>query len=242
MPISRQFTSAWIAFVCLAMIADRTFGQSDNTVEWVSDRTELSTSDSVAAVQAVHDADAESSTRTPIQRDQVSELNGRTAGDAIAPSWTWVWAPVGVAVVLWWIVNRLRSGRLRGPRMLPEGVVISLGKGSIGAGQFVQLIRIGSRVLVVTPGADGLRTLSEIADPQEVERIVSLCLRPDHATSGIGLLFGGRPIRSTSSQESESTREATVRETTHSSKLRTRQVSQSRMEPAATNGSSEVGR
>lgn len=194
------------------------------------------------------DADAASATeaelelRTPIQRTEQHTSERGNSGDARTTSWVWAWLPVGIALALWWLVGRLRSSKLLAPNVLPESVIVPLGQRSIGGGRIVQLIRIGSRILVVTPTTDGLQTLSEISDPQEVERLVSLCLRPNQGNAGIASLFGTRPIQS-SAMPQDTVRErgkTTSPEFNHESRHTSiRQAVSSRMEHVGVSDSVE---
>ena len=67
------------------------------------------------------------------------------------------------------------GGRI--PGVLPADVVQVLGKRFIDAKNSVQLVRCGSKILVLSNSSQhGLRTLSEITDPGEVELLTSQCL------------------------------------------------------------------
>lgn len=213
--------------------------QSPSDVEWATTSQVAGLTDVSAAPEVAIES------RTPIQRTQSRSSDGSAAGDARTTSWAWAWLPVVIALALWWIVGRLRSGKLLDPSALPEGVIVSLGQRSIGSGRYIQLIRIGSRILVVTPTADGLRTLSEISDAPEVERLVSLCLRPNQGTTGIGSLFGGRPIHSPTTQK-DAVREHSLPSATEldygAKSARTRQTTSSRMEYVGLGDSMEDAR
>ena len=58
---------------------------------------------------------------------------------------------------------------------LPSEVIEVLGKRSIDARQSIHLVRMGSRILVLGSSAEGLRTLSELTDPVEVDFIAGAC-------------------------------------------------------------------
>lgn len=177
------------------------FAQNSDTAAWAT--SEAAPSDAEGPSTSANDDAEEDSTapaRTPIQRDQSTSARS-SFGDMGRRSWTWAWLPIALVVVLWWIVGRVRNGKARDHNLLPEGVIVPLGRRSIGGGHVVQLIRIGSRILVVTPTAEGLKSLTEIDDPQEVERLVSLCLQPRQGSPGIAGLFGQRPIRTETQSE-----------------------------------------
>lgn len=67
------------------------------------------------------------------------------------------------------------GGRL--PGMLPAEVVQVLGKRFIDSRNSVQLVRCGSKILILANSSQhGLRTLSEITDPSEVELLTGQCV------------------------------------------------------------------
>jgi hypothetical protein len=177
------------------------YAQDAGVAEWADQAESRSGADQQGASESNA---ANSSTRTPIEREEAADAVDFT-GDARRPSWNWAWAPIALAFGLWWLVNRLRRGKPRDNQLLPEGVIVSLGRRSIGGGHVVQLIRIGSRILVVTPTTEGLRTLTDITNSEEVERLISMCLQPANGTTGIAGLFSGRAIRAESGERTART-------------------------------------
>ncbi len=178
---------------CSTQFGQLAIAQAGESTEWANESPqEVAVAADASITQSTEPI---SPTRTPINRSHSPSTERNSSGDARSTSWAWAWLPIVVASALWWLVSRLRSGRSHDHSVLPEGVIVPLGRRAVGGGQSVQLIRIGSRILVVTPTAEGLRTLTEITDPQEVERLVSLCLQPQQGMAGIGGLFSGRPIR-----------------------------------------------
>ena len=57
---------------------------------------------------------------------------------------------------------------------LPSEAVQILGQRAVGQRQMIQLIRCGSRILVLGATPNGLTTLSEITDPVEVDYLAGL--------------------------------------------------------------------
>jgi flagellar biogenesis protein FliO len=70
-------------------------------------------------------------------------------------------------------------------RGLPTEAVEPLGQRILSRGVAVHLVRCGSRMLLLGVGPDGVRTLSEITDPVEVDLLTGACRRRDDA-GGIG--------------------------------------------------------
>lgn len=90
-----------------------------------------------------------------------------------------LWWTVGVLVVvlatagatLPWLKRHIPGA----VQPLPESVVQVLGRRPLDPRTSLQLIRVGTRVLVVGLGPDGARTLAEITEPIEVDVLVGAC-------------------------------------------------------------------
>ncbi len=68
---------------------------------------------------------------------------------------------------------RLRPRRHRGG--LPQDVVAVLGQVPFGPNQSLRLVRLASKLLLITTTPSGSQTLGEITDPEEVLQIEALC-------------------------------------------------------------------
>lgn len=96
-----------------------------------------------------------------------------------------------LGLVLMLIFGLARAGRQRragGPGTLNDAVFEVLGTRRLTVKQSLQLVRIGSRILVLGVSDSGIETLSEITDPREVEHLADAC-RATAADSG------GQPLR-----------------------------------------------
>ncbi len=71
-----------------------------------------------------------------------------------------------------WFMQKFNLGRSSG---LPSEVVEALGQVPFGSRRSLQLVRLGSKVLLLLNSPEGTQPLGEIADPHEVEHLVSLC-------------------------------------------------------------------
>ena len=69
--------------------------------------------------------------------------------------------------VRWWVRRTGMAGLSGG------GAFEVVARHPMGRGQQVLVARFGSRVLLLQQGRDGLRTLSEVADPREAESVVA---------------------------------------------------------------------
>ncbi len=71
-----------------------------------------------------------------------------------------------------WLTRKLGTGGSQG---LPQEVVEVLGQSPFGPKKSLQLVRLGSKLLLLMNNSDGTQTVGEITDPHEVEYLVSLC-------------------------------------------------------------------
>ncbi len=73
------------------------------------------------------------------------------------------------------VVWMLRRASPRGPGALPPEAFEMLGRAALASHQQVHLLRCGNKLLLVSVTATGAKTLTEISDPAEVDRLVGLC-------------------------------------------------------------------
>lgn len=86
----------------------------------------------------------------------------------------------GLAVVIglflvaaWWWRKRMPQAIMP----LPGGVLEVLGRSSLGNKHRLHLVRLGNKLLLISTTADCAETLAEIDDPDEVTRLIGLCLQ-----------------------------------------------------------------
>jgi len=79
---------------------------------------------------------------------------------------------LGLFLVVMWTVRRAAPKTLAA---LPAEVVETLGRAPLAGRQYVHLVRCGQKLLLVNVTADGAKTLTEIDDPVEVDRLAALC-------------------------------------------------------------------
>jgi len=136
----------------------------------------------------------------PAKRDSLSEKTDspRALGAivSVAGSLTVV---LGLFFLLSWLMRR---GMPNSAARLPDDVVSVLGRAPLAGRQQVHLLRFGNRLLLVCASTSGFDKLAEITEPEEVQRIVSLCDRSQSLTSTTAvsrilgrLVAGGSPGR-----------------------------------------------
>jgi flagellar biogenesis protein FliO len=81
---------------------------------------------------------------------------------------------LGLFVVVVWVTRRVAPA---GNAPLPKEAVELLGRTTVSGQHAIQLVRIGSRLLLVALSPQGATTLTEITDPHEVERLTAICTR-----------------------------------------------------------------
>ena len=95
---------------------------------------------------------------------------------------------LGLFLVVAWAMRKTAP---RGSLMLPKEVFEILGRAPLGARQQVQLLRCGSKLLLVSITPHGTETLTEVTDPLEVDRIAGICQQgnPKSSTAAFRQVF-----------------------------------------------------
>ena len=88
---------------------------------------------------------------------------------------------LGIFFLVAWGMRRAAPA---GSSLLPGEVLEVLGRAPLAQRQQVSLVRCGKKLLLVSTTPTGAETLTEITEPEEVDRLAGLCLqgRPDSAT------------------------------------------------------------
>lgn len=89
---------------------------------------------------------------------------------------------LGLFLIVAWAMRRV--GPASSP-LLPREVVEVLGRAPLAGRQQVHLIRLGRKLVLVSVTATGIETLSEVTEPEEVDRLTGLCRQtmPGSATA-----------------------------------------------------------
>ncbi len=92
---------------------------------------------------------------------------------------------LGLFLLVVWITRR---GSPKSVGTLPGDVVEVLGRAPLVGRQQVHLVRCGTKLLLVCLSTAGAQTLTEITDPDEVERLLDIC-RPPRRSAGLSQFF-----------------------------------------------------
>ncbi len=80
---------------------------------------------------------------------------------------------LGVYFGFVWLTRKLNGAKGNG--RLPKEVVELMGAAPFGPRQNLQLVRLGSKLLLLLNGPDGTSSIGEITEPNEVEYLSNLC-------------------------------------------------------------------
>ena len=89
---------------------------------------------------------------------------------------------LGLFLVVAWAMRRATPGQ---GGLVPGEVVEVLGKAPLASRQQVYLIRLGSKLVLLSVTPAGAEALSEVTDPDEVQRLTGLCrqAQPNSSTA-----------------------------------------------------------
>lgn len=135
-----------------------------------------------------------------------SEEGMPSAGGRGASAWTTLFALSAVVGLIFVVARWWRRHGPPPPRSLPNEVFEALGRTRLDPRRSVELFRIGGKILVVGSAGDGLRTLAEIDDPSEVDRLAGACRKSesgDFFAGRLRLLLGGRSTDETEAVDDE---------------------------------------
>jgi flagellar biogenesis protein FliO len=114
--------------------------------------------------------------------DGRSRPRGPTASRAVTTVLTSLAVVLGLFTLLVWFARRANS---KGYATLPGEVVQTLGRAPLNARQEMHLVRVGNKLLLLSVTATGAETLTEISDPEEIDRLAGICRQshPDSITA-----------------------------------------------------------
>jgi flagellar biogenesis protein FliO len=123
-----------------------------------------------------------------------SHANHNGRAKSVGPLTPTVTVVSSMAIVLglfFMIAWGMRKVSPRGSVILPGEVFEILGRAPLSGRQHVQLLRCGSKLLLVSITPDGAETLTEVTEPTEVDRLAGLCRQahPQSSTAAFRQVF-----------------------------------------------------
>lgn len=184
MPASRKqlfLATALALFACTRFVsAQERILRSDNAVRAASHTEPFGPSTNLTADQpdVPLSRPGESQIPLPPPRGRGSEGGSKSSvAGALATMILSLAAVTGIFLAAAWMLKR---GAARGgASALPKEAFQSLGRAPLRGRQHAHLLRLGSKLLLVAHGPDGLRTLTEVTDADEVNNLLAICQRKD---------------------------------------------------------------
>lgn len=95
---------------------------------------------------------------------------------------------LGIFLLIAWLIRRAAP---QGLTRLPDEAFEVLGRAPLAGRQNVHLVRCGNKLLLVSVTPAGAEPLTEITDPQEVDRLAGLCRQagPQSSTAAFRQIF-----------------------------------------------------
>ena len=126
-----------------------------------------------------------SSSGKSISQDSSKKPNGPPSMLTLAGS---LGVVLGIFLLIAWLMRRAAP---QGLTRLPNEAFEVLGRAPLAGRQNVHLMRCGNKLLLVSITPAGTETLTEITDPQEVDRLAGLCRQagPQSSTAAFRRIF-----------------------------------------------------
>lgn len=114
--------------------------------------------------------------------DAHGRIRPPSAGNAVTTVVTSLAVVLGLFVLC---VLILRKANARSNATLPAEVVQTLGRAPLSGRQEMHLVRVGNKLLLLSVTAAGAKTLTEITEPEEIDRLAGICRQshPDSITA-----------------------------------------------------------
>lgn len=95
---------------------------------------------------------------------------------------------LGLLMLVAWMFKRSMP---KSTSSLPPGVVEVLGRAALAPRNYVHLVRVGNKLLLVSVTPAGAETLTEITDPLEVDRLAGMCMQgqPNSSSQAFRQMF-----------------------------------------------------
>ncbi|MFK8113037.1 MAG: FliO/MopB family protein [Rubripirellula sp.] len=113
-------------------------------------------------------------TQTSANSSDAETASSKVAGPAVTVTSSLA-VVLGLFAGLVWLTRKYGS-RTLGVGAIPKDVLQSLGSTQIDSRTRISMLRCGSRILVVSQTTNGMQTLAEVTDPEEVRELTAACL------------------------------------------------------------------
>jgi flagellar biogenesis protein FliO len=96
---------------------------------------------------------------------------------------------LGLFLFVAWLMRRTTP---QGANLLPTGVVEVLGRAMLPNRAQAHLLRVGNKLVLIAATANSVETLTEITDPDEVDRLAGMCqqARPTSVSESFRHMLG----------------------------------------------------
>ena len=101
-------------------------------------------------------------------------VNSFPSMDVLRTAGTGLGIALGLLLLCAWLFRRNTPSPTT---PLPKEVVSVLGRAQLATRQFVQLLKVGNKLVLVSVTPEGTDPITEVTDPVEVDRLLSLCMR-----------------------------------------------------------------
>ena len=122
----------------------------------------------------------------PLTGPSADDAKRRLASGSVTTMLGSLGVVVGLFLLVVWVFKRSMP---RTSMLLPSEAVEVLGRTPLAPRQFAHLVRCGNKLLLVSISPGGAETLSEITDPEEVDRLIALCQGTRTAGPGFRQVF-----------------------------------------------------
>jgi flagellar biogenesis protein FliO len=117
--------------------------------------------------------------KSPLNAEQRDKARPISAASSLFTGLASLAVVLGLFFAVAWAIRR---GMPAGAAALPKQAVEVLGRTALAGRQYAHLVRCGNKILLVYLAPGVAKTLTEITDPAEVDRLAGLC-RQDQPTS-----------------------------------------------------------
>ena len=110
------------------------------------------------------------------ERSAIAKIDGDRIAPSVKGSITTILSSLAMVLGVFFLVAWFaRPANPKATTVLPKEVVETLGRTSMGNRQYLQLVRLGNKLLLLSVSPHSTETLTEVTTAEEVERLTALC-------------------------------------------------------------------